>query len=81
MCLHQNFLHFVVECILFLPRNKQDMSINMNGQIIHYYLIEGEDDTNSFHLMDIYPYNISTFTSHWNYGKLNELNYINFELY
>lgn len=81
MCLYQNFLHFVVECTLFLPRNEEDMSINVNWQIIRYCLKEGDEGHQFFHLMDIYQYKASTFTSYWNYSKLYELNYINFELY
>lgn len=71
MCLKQNFLPFVVKCILFLPRNEQGMSINMNGQIIQIPSLKKVTITSSlFHWMDIYQYKVSTFTSYRNYSEL-----------
>lgn len=54
------FLPFVVKWVLLLPRNEQDMSINMNGQITHVLSLQKvTTTTNSFHLMDIYRSKVS----------------------
>lgn len=55
------YILYIVRCSLFLSTNRQDMLINMAGQMIHaVFTNEGDHSHQRFHWIDVYQNKIGT---------------------